>query len=197
MGSIVRHFYRRWVLASFGGWLLGIVVILLLAAVLEAVGIQGQSVLGIGMGMCVGYAQLRVGLKHFGATSRWMWASGVGMGAPFVLSDVLGALGMQWHGAELLVLPLHAAFGGLLTGVWQRRALPSGSPLVGYRWVAASTGGWVLAVATFILMAVPGHPNSALDAWRNVGSLALGGLVLGLVTGGALVRMLPSPSPAA
>ena len=89
--SIAQRFFGRWVLATFGGWVLGVVVVVLLAGIGELVGVGNQFAVGIGMGWSVGYTQWRIARKWFGATTQWMWASTVGMGTPFVLSDVVGA----------------------------------------------------------------------------------------------------------
>jgi len=187
-----QPFLRRWVLATLGGWLLGVIVIVLLGEIGELLLVGDQSSVGIGMGWTVGYLQWRVARNWFSATSQWMWASVVGMGAPFLLSDTIGAL---WTGAPFLVgrhylaLHLSVALGSLLVGLWQRRILQSHSMRANW-WVVACTVGWILAAVVTTLVMVPGHPESSLELWRNFGAIPLGGLVLGVVTGEALLWLL-------
>lgn len=197
MRSSAPRFFNRWVLATFGGWLLGVVVILLLAAIGERVRVGDQSPVGIGMGLGVGYAQWRVARKWFGATSQWMWATVSGMGTAFVLSDLVG---VRWDIGQSNVfrLIILAALGSLLVGLWQWRTLQPRS-LRAHWWIAASVVGWVSAACLPMLMISPGpgSPQSALALWLNVGGLALGGIVLGVITGGALAWLLRSSKPAA
>ena len=188
--SGAQRFFSRWVLATFGGWLLGVVVILLLADIGEIAGIGQQFSVGIGMGWSIGYAQWRIARKWFGATSDWMWASLVGMGTPFVLADVVG---VSWSGdrsGEILILYLHVALGGLLVGLWQRRILQPHTARAAW-WVAACSAGWMFAAAVVTLF-VGGHPQSPVELLRNVGGIALGGVALGVMTGAALVWLLRS-----
>lgn len=202
MRSSALRFFSRWVLATFGGWLLGVVVIVLLAAITEAVGLGNQSPVGIGMGLTVGYAQWRVARKWFGATSQWMWASASGMGTAFVLWDLTGA---RWSGApfflhltvrqsELFRNIILVALGSLLVGLWQRRTLRSRSVRADW-WIATSIAGWMSAAGLTALMVSAGHPRSSLQLWLNFGGIALGGVLLGVITGGGLVWLLrPSTS---
>lgn len=182
--SNAQRFFGPWVLATFCGWLLGVVVIVLLAGIGELVHVGDQFSLGIGMGWSIGYAQWRGGRKWFGPSSEWMWASVVGMGTPFVLSDLVGAWG---HAPIPFLVGLNAALGGLLVGLWQRRMLRSHSARANW-WVPACSAGWMLAGALPHAL-IRGGPG---PHWSNLVGIALGGVVLGVVTGGALVWVLRS-----
>jgi hypothetical protein len=187
--SNAQRFFGRWVLATFGGWLLGVVVSVLLDGIGELVHLGGdQWALGIGMGWSIGCAQWWVARKWFGTSSEWMWASVVGMGTPFVLSDLVGAWG---HAPMGFLLGLNAALGGLLVGSWQRRTLRSRSARANW-WVSACIAGWMLAAALppALISFRPG-PH-----WSNLVGIALGGVVLGVVSGSALVWVLQSSAVA-
>ena len=140
------------------------------------------------MGLSIGYVQWRVGRKWFHATSEWMFASLVGMGMPFVLSDVFNV----WRSDAMeLWLFLNVALGSLIVGWWQRRILQRRS-IKAHWWIVGSVAGWTLAAATALILTTGGPPESSLELWRNIGTIALGGIVLGVVTGGALVWVLRS-----
>ena len=191
-----RNFVRRWVLATLGGWLLGIVVTVLLGGTLEGIGVGGQFSLGLGMGLGVGYAQWLVARPWFAATTRWAWASAIGMTAPFMVTDIVAT---RWRALSTVdngtLLLLAAAVGGLLAGWWQRRCLQPRS-VRGNMWAVASGGGWALAAAVSLFVMVPGHPESALDTWRNLGALPLGGAVMGAVTVVGLMWVLKAEGTA-
>lgn len=184
--STPQSFFRRWLLATFGGWMLGVVIIILLAEALESVHLGEQFPIGIGMGLGIGFGQWRVARKWFAANSQWMWATLVGIGIPFLLSDVFGI----WAERSMVVLILvNVAVGGLIVGIWQRRILQPHSVKPNL-WIPACIIGWMLAAAAPLLLLVGGHPKSSLALWRNIGAIALGGVVLGVVTAGALVWLL-------
>src|SRR5512134_2508586 len=71
--SNAQRFFGRWALATFGGWVLGFVVIVLLAGIGDLVHIGGdQWAVGVGMGWSIGCAQWWVARKWFGPSSKWM-----------------------------------------------------------------------------------------------------------------------------
>ncbi len=187
-----QSFFPRWILASLFGWILGVLIIMVLAQFLDSSHIGGQFPVGVGMGLAVGYTQWRVGRKWFGATSQWLWATLVGMGASFVLFDIVDAL---WKGAPFMIgsgylgLFLCVALGSLIVGIWQRRILESHSTRATW-WIAGCIASWILATLTVVLIMVPGRPESSLALWRNFGAIPLGGAVFGVLTGGALVWLL-------
>ena len=188
MQSPVLPFFRRWLLATFAGWILRVVLMILLDESAERIGVGNQFPVGVGMGLSIGYVQWRVGRKWFHATSEWMFASLVGMGMPFVLSDVFNV----WRSDAMeLLLFLNVALGSLIVGWWQRRIFQRRS-IKAYWWIVGSVAGWTLAAATALILTTGGHPESSLELWRNIGTIALGGIVLGVVTGGALVWVLRS-----
>jgi hypothetical protein len=142
--------------------------------------------IGVGMGLSIGFAQWCIARKWFGATSQWMWASTIGGAIPFLIADLFGKL---WNQNRWFFMPALAAAGGLLAGLLQRSSLRSYSDRTNW-WIAASGAAW-MCPALFIQIAVyPGHPRTPLEAVRNIGSIMLGGGVLGVVTGSALVWLI-------
>jgi hypothetical protein len=186
--SPVHAFVRRWVVATIGGWILGVLAMIVLDKGAQQIGVGGHFPVGVGMGLSIGCVQWRVGRKWFNATSEWMFASLVGMGMPFVVSDVFRV----WRSdAMIVLLILNVAFGSLIAGWWQWRILQRRS-LEARWWILGSVAGWTLAAATPLLRMTGGHPESSLGLWRNLGAIVLGGIVLGVATGGALLWVLRS-----
>ena len=173
---------RRWVRATWLGWILGIPCVVALAVAVEALGIQSaQAPVGFGMGAAVGLLQRRALRSLLPQPGRWVWASVLGVGAPFLVSDLSGVVWIPIG----YTLGVAALAGGLLAGVLQARLLRErlGG---GWAWVGASGLGWWLATgAAGISDAL--FQRRLLVGWSGMvtylGLVAGGGLVLGLVTG--------------
>ena len=193
----VPHLFWRWVFATSWGWLLGFAFMMIgaIAADLLLGAERAQFHIGLSMGAGIGYAQVRVTTRLLRIGNTWGWACVVGMAAPFVASDILRA---TWPGLSYLYsLWLSAACGGLLVGLLQRPMLRPHVPSA-YWWIPASMAGWMLAAATpFLYGTFPGLGAGVGAALINVAAIPLGGVMLGIVTGGTLVRLLRSGSHAA
>jgi len=179
-----KSLFILWIVANFAGWLLGIIVVIALSTLQESTHIGNAVYLGAGMGWSVGFAQWLIARKWFDATSRWMWASTIGITAPFLFADLV-----RMGELSSFVLPVLAATGGLLSGWMQRNSLRSHSAKAD-RWIVASAVAWMCPALLVQFFAVPRHPRTTLESVRNIGSFGLGGAVLGVVTGAALVWLL-------
>jgi len=175
------------VLATFGGWLLGIVAVILLAEISGLIHLGDQFAVGIGMGSGVGFVQWRVARKWFGASSGWMWASVVALGTPFVLTDVMA---ISWAVNEEVSLFINAFLGALLLGLLQWRILRARSERAHW-WIGTCIAAWMLPAAGMPLI-VSGHPESLTEITFNIVVILFGGLLLGVVTGTMLVWTLRS-----
>lgn len=176
---------RRWLRATWGGWLLGIPCVIALALAGEALGIGGSQVLvGAGMGAGVGFMQGRVIREVIGKAGPWAWSTTVGLALPFLVFDLAKAAGREW---PFSLYPC-VAVGGLIAGAWQARLLRPHFRGTG-SWVAASAVGWSLSAGAAAL-ADAGRVSQSVrglaGALLFLGIVALGGLVLGIVTGAAL-----------
>ena len=113
----------------------------------------------------------------------------VGMGAPFLLFDLLRHYGYLPSGSYYIILSI--AVSGLFTGVLQSiilRKHSHQSPL----WIMASFAGWLLATVSFfsINYTMKLTKNNLLGFGVNLSIMLASGLVLGFVTGLFLVRIL-------
>ena len=184
--------FGRWVRATTVGWLLGFVLVVVLAIAWDMIGGGAQFMVGVGMGAGVGYTQARVVGEWVDSTRRWCWASIIGMGIPFLLWDLGAVVGIQ----ALFSLPLCVVVGSLLVGVLQRSLLRLQLERASW-WIPACVVGWglpagAIALGDSGLLSGPG-------ALVSVGAMFLGGVVLGAVTGKTLLWMprrsaaLPDP----
>lgn len=181
------HFLLRWMRSTFFGYLIGFVLILIGSMLGDLAGSEGPGsdfVIGIGMGLGVGYMQGRVLRQWLGVNSRWMWASVIGMGAPLVAEDIIAALWSEFgdlHTAELDIMIC-----GLLTGILQRQILREHSEKANW-WIPISLVGWTLAAWVASITVV-----GEWDGLINLGAILSGGVIIGVVGGGGLVWILRS-----
>ncbi len=177
-----KSFFILWVVANSIGWILGVILVVMLGTLGQAIHIGSAVYVGVGMGLTVGVAQWLTDRKWFGATSRWMWASTIGITAPFLFADLLRM------DLSLSVLPVLAAIGGLLAGWMQRSNLRPRSSKADL-WVLVSAVAWMCPALLVAFVAVPRHPQTTLESVGNIGSFAFGGVALGLITGLALASL--------
>jgi hypothetical protein len=180
-----RTAFRQWLRATWTGWLIGIPLIVLFALLGEMLGTGGvQAVVGAGMGLGVGFKQ---GGLLVSVISRWRWTlvTTVGLALPLLLGDIAALMGRPTQ----FRLHLAVAAGGILAGLFQavmigRRSLGSILP-----WTTASLAGWTLAAGMAYLADSLPRTASLLGitgAVAYLGITAMGGLLLGAVTGLAL-----------
>lgn len=182
LASNQRQFFRRWLRLTWTGWVLGVPLVIILALTGEVVGIGGaQFLVGLGMGAGVGLMQARAINVVAEVSVAWFWSCAVGMAVPFVVSDIAGVAGWGWPYS----LHVCVAIGGLLVGLWQSLLLRRKVAKAGY-WIVATTLGWILAAAPVgIVDLLP--LRGPLGAVVYLLGMIAGGLILGAVTGGALV----------
>ena len=183
-----RQLYVSWLLATFAGWLAGLFLVISAAVLGDLLGFGGfQVMLGLGMGAGVGFMQERIVRHWFGPARPWLWASVIGMGVPFLASDLLGFV----RAGNSVSMLLTVAAGGLLAGYLQSRFL--GNNVARARWwIVASLAGWVLAAGTTVASRwLTGVLSEVYfyGALINLVLILLGGVVLGAVTGLALLKI--------
>ena len=179
---IDRKLFVSWIRATWLGWLLGIPIIIALALLGEAIHIGGaQFLVGAGMGTGVGLMQGRVIRRILHKSALWICSCIVGLGAPFLLTDLSKLLGWTLPYS----LPAAIALGGVIIGAWQALLLRARLRQTGW-WLVASTLGWTLAAGTSAV--ADGLPRWRVlrgiwGAFAYLGIVVAGGLVLGIVTG--------------
>jgi hypothetical protein len=135
---------NRWVRLTSWGWILGVLLTVLGAAVGDGLGVSGsQTAVGLGMGAGVGIMQRRFMRDAIPNSAAWAISSAAGLAAPFVAVDILRAAGLN------LPYSLYAcvAIGGLVAGLCQAVLLRRSFAKT-WTWVPGSVLGWSIAAAT-------------------------------------------------
>ena len=172
----------RWIRATTIGWLLGFVLVVVSALAWDLLGGHAQFMVGVGMGAGVGFVQMRVLDERVESARRWLWASTLGMGVPFLLWDLGSLIGIE----AFFSLGACVLAGGLLVGLLQCSLLRTRLERASL-WIPACVLGWGLPAGAIALGdsdLLPG-PMFLVSA----GAMFLGGVVLGAVTGKALTSM--------
>jgi hypothetical protein len=190
---IDRKLLFSWIRATWFGWLLGIPIIIALALIGEAVHIGGSQVLvGAGMGTGIGLMQGRVIRRILHKSGQWICSSIVGLGAPFLLTDISKVVGWNLPYS----LPVSIVLGGLIIGSWQALILRSRLGKTGW-WLVASVLGWTLAAGTSAIADFLPRSHVLRGLWgalAYLGIVASGGLILGIVTGLCLAWLFRNES---
>jgi hypothetical protein len=179
----------RWTKVTALGWFLGIILILLLASLFDVMGIEGvQFVVGLGLGGGVGIIQHRALRKVLTRSTRWIWASTLGLGAPFLLFDLISNFVQP---LDAWYLPLSISLGAVTISVFQFGLLKKHTHQAIW-WIPGCILGWVAAAMTVLsidYIKLIMHNNWVLFG-INLTLILGGGVVLGYVSGKFLVRIL-------
>lgn len=181
---------KKWVLASFSGWFIGILLIIVLSSVLDSVGIEGvQFYIGIGVGAGVAVMQWRVLLGVIPNASKWIWYTILGLGSAFLFFDIIKKIwGFTLDDYNILVC---VSIGGLLTGFLQAEILKKHYKTAS-SWVFASLLGWVLSAITVLGIEFTRQitQNNLTLFIINLILIISGGAVLGLITAPFLRKII-------
>lgn len=179
-----QHFsITKWTLATFGGWMAGVFLILFFASLFGALGIEtSQLPLGLGMGTAIGLVQWIILRKVFVVDYRWLLYSALGFSLPFLLLDLanlfFGSISIAY------ALPVCVAVGSLIVGTLQFTLL---KPYFAQakRWILAGFIAWMAAI--FIFKLIDFFRNLSTDTKLmlaiNLSLILLSGLALGLISG--------------
>lgn len=185
-----RRLYVRWIKATGLGWLLGIPCIAGLALIAELLGIGGAQVMvGAGMGVGVGFMQGRTLRGILPRAAPWFWSCVGGLAIPFLVADI--ARIAEWNLGYSVYWAVAVA--GLTAGVWQAVILGKRFRSAHW-WIPVSALGWTLAgalVGGSDAMVRNASVRGVAGLLAYLGLLAVGGFVLGAVTGVWLARAVP------
>lgn len=193
MGSDAdRRLFESWLRATVIGWGVGFLLVIagaILADIIVGEDGGAQFMVGTGMGAGVGYMQARQARQWLGAAWPWMVASTLGIGGPFIVSDLATALQV----ALPFSLPLYILVGSAVAGCLQWRLLHARFAGAIW-WLPASIVGWGLVAGVISLNdALLGGP-SPLGAVLLLIAILAGGFIVGTVTGATLAWKLRQSS---
>lgn len=198
-----------WVFFSAVGWPIGFMMGFL--AGFAPIELIAHTPLGEGLASCVhaivlgavvGILQWVVLRERVPGAGRWVWASTAGLavaggvGGAVVMAGANAKLGEGGSLAAVVGYTLVGALGGAVTGMLQRPVLRRQVSRSGW-WVLASTVGWGLGMAVFGIGEYASGAFGIMEAAGVLFGWLVPGVVLGAVTGGALVWLLRQPVPEA
>ena len=185
---------NNWIVKTFYGWLIGFVLVVVLAMLLDRIGVTSQFFVGTGMAAGVGFMQARILRKKLGWNWDWMWTTVIGMTTSFLLFD-LGS--MVWSASPKFNLPLSIVLGSLLVGVLQFRILKSKSLKYSKYWILVCFLGWsaagsMVGLSDYLNQVLPRNPISIIPFILLV--LVISSILLGWITGKGLAMILKKGS---
>jgi hypothetical protein len=182
---------KRWVLLTLVGWIIGIALLVLIAGLAEAIKMEGQWMVGLGMSLGVGGMQWLGLRKHIEKSSAWIWTTVVGMTIPWIAADTLRYF-FQFRPDDQ-VLPA-TMVGACLLGWLQWRYVLRGANTTSISWVLVTLVAWTLATLAVILLGF--YTRMKLPQWLAIPlafiTLFIGGVILGWITGIKLKNIIKS-----
>ena len=181
--QVGKKFLGQWILATSIGWPVGMFLAFLLSY--EVVNLfyhkETSLIIGLCLGAVVGFSQWNIINEYSKISAWWIWASAIGIGLPFVVDVLL----VELVGVEsvlkndILGRFITGVIGGLLIGLLQINVVKSLSKK-GIWWIVISPLAWGISWL-----------STAIGA--GVGDFIIGGVVLGAITGIAILWLLQFP----
>ena len=197
--SSQRLTMKRWVLFTTYGWFIGILLVVGFALIAELLlkmndESDGQAVVGIGMGLGVGFMQWMAIRKYLKSSTGLLVYSLIGFSLAFILRDVIVVL-LKFSIAVEATIPFAVILGALTTAWLQYKYLLKKISNKSSGWILYSILGWLLA--TIITMGTSILNFKLGDTFPKVFVLLLaliflsvGGPILGYITGRFIVPIL-------
>lgn len=181
--------FKKWVLINFSGWFLGIVLVLTLSVLFDSLHIEDwQFIVGVGMGLGVGFAQWLALRKQIPVTLNWILFTALGLSIPFLIFDFISHFGNQSVGDYYIFICV--VIGGIVVGLLQQNLLKMHIANT-QNWMVTNTVGWMLAVLTFsaINYTKQLHLSNLGQFFANLILILAGGPILGYATGISLKKI--------
>lgn len=193
-----------WIKANTAGWFIGIILVIGLALLGEAVMKSseqsgGQAVVGMGMGAGVGFMQWLVLRRYWESVQKWLWFSIIGFTISFVLFDLIAA-NAKWKITAEVALPFATVLGALICSWLQYTFVLQKIASKTAYWLLYNTIAWVLAelitsgVSLLKLNLSAFFPKVIIVVLALL-FLSVGGPILGYITGKFIVPLVNEQSP--
>ncbi len=179
---------KQWMLFTSLGWILGVVLILLLAELSEAFAVTIDFPLGVGLGLGIGFMQWLVLRKYVETSFKWIGLTVLGLSFPFVLYDIC---------SQLFCIPeiwlfLNFGIGGVVSGYLQYRFFLIALSKKSKCWLWYSFYAWCLCLLLNSFPFIPYYQQlkkSTKDI-INIITIFGSGPLFGLITGMGMVIIL-------
>ena len=182
-----------WTLLTTSGFILGILLILVLALNIVGLNPYLQSPKGFSMSLCTGFMQWLLLRKHIDNSFKWVWFSIVGITSVFILFDIIipiFKLNIQYLRYPLLILYPLFTIGSLLSGYLQYRYILSKVSKKAANWNLYNLIGWSTCILLTSVVYIPYFKTLG----RNIEVLMIAFIVcgpaLGIITGKGLKVLL-------
>jgi hypothetical protein len=173
--SEVWRFWGWWSVATALGWVIGIIAAILLSELLVQPFLKRETnlIVGLCVGGCTAALQVRAVRRWLRLGRAWVWGGMVMMGPPFIASVIFAELALDGSAPGVrAALWAATGIGGLAGGMLQVEALRRHTERA-FWWLGGLAVAWGLTIAL----------SGVLD-------FVVGGVVLGMVSGGLLVLLL-------
>ena len=165
---------------------MGIVLILVLAAILEPLHLDNNSMLGIGMGMGLGFMQWLILRKWIEDAFNWIWLLIIGLTVPFLLFELLK------KDYELFI-NLVVLIGGFLSTYLQYQFFLKKHSTQAKKWIVYGFLSWLTVDFLFLILMIPGLFHVPLNNTIkiiNLTTIIVCAPLMGYITGKGLSFIL-------
>ena len=177
-----------WIGITFIGWFLGVVVLLIISSVLEAVSEQSfQFQIGTGIGIGMGLVQYFILRKRMGIGFEWFWASVIGIGLPYLVFDIIH-FSTGWKVTSNYTMFVGGPLSGLFSGLLYYRILLKHQHQKAHLFFMSNVLGWIISVASVKMIDLTDYANNHAPyvLFLNLFLILFGGFALGTLNGFAL-----------
>lgn len=181
---------KKWIIATFIGWFIGIVILLIISFAIDALGIKNlHFFIGIVMGLSVGFMQWQMLNNIIPINKKWIWYAMLGLTLPFLTLDLLPFFTQIVLPDYQLSIPI--VLGAICVGALQLKLLKPFAKKADL-WVFASILGWGGAGLCMLSIDYADRISSNVIFLSLIGIVLtlLGGLLLAYISGRFLKAML-------
>ncbi len=190
---------KKWIWLNIAGWFVGVAVVIGLGILAETIlygkeDSGGQALVGVGMGIGVGFMQWILLRRYLRSALNWLWFSILGFTVAYVAFDILASF-ITISFDVGTILPLATLIGALISGWLQYAFVLKKSVANSIGWIMWNTFAWLLAhllTMSMFLIKIP-KQSGVLEILIIILTfifILTGGPLLGFITGRFLVSKI-------
>lgn len=189
----------RWIWLTVVGWFIGVTLVIGFGILAETIlqgkgGLEGQALVGVGMGTGVGLMQWILLRKYLRKALSWLWCSILGFTLAYVASDIVASFITIGFDAGT-ILPVATLLGAVISGWLQFVFVLKRSVANSKGWILYNAIAWLLAhllTMGMFLIKIPTQ-SGALEVLVVILAfvfILIGGPLLGFITGRFIVPLI-------